>query len=324
MVRALVGLTAAVVLAACGTSEPDRGSWGSDSPGGKADGAEDGASCQAGELDRVLSCVQPACDGLTGHELEWCALEHCSKEIFDLTTSCQSCLSGHEDEGIEGIKAACHTPACTLAEYEPVGACVKTHCGDLSAPQLESCALSKCGEELGAISSPCLGCLIDNEDAGLEGIEKACTPVEPEPEPEPAACAADKLGAVQTCALEHCADLVGAELTGCALEHCAAPIFDTSLGCQDCMLEHQDEGISGIANACGPLEDPDVPACEELEFAPLDACVTEHCTGAFGTELVACAGQHCLDETLDVSPTCSQCLLRNADGGADAVRAACR
>lgn len=66
-------------------------------------------------------------------------------------------------------------PGCTAAESDPLEACIQANCGDVPQDELASCGLSQCGDEFGAASPDCQGCIAANLNLPIEEIVATCS-----------------------------------------------------------------------------------------------------------------------------------------------------
>jgi len=65
-------------------------------------------------------------------------------------------------------------PACTAEEADPLEACVDEFCADVDAANITTCVLENCGDQFGALSSGCSGCVISNIGKSVDEILTIC------------------------------------------------------------------------------------------------------------------------------------------------------
>jgi hypothetical protein len=66
------------------------------------------AACPDGELGPLVACISTNCDGLSGGELQDCAIDHCVADYLALSTACSQCTLANAKSGdVAEIQAAC-------------------------------------------------------------------------------------------------------------------------------------------------------------------------------------------------------------------------
>jgi len=82
-----------------------------------ADPGEPGdTSCQEGETDDLLTCVQNAgCDQICSDKLATCALQNCAAELGSLSSSCLGCIQANIGGALDDILTTCEGPSVPYA-----------------------------------------------------------------------------------------------------------------------------------------------------------------------------------------------------------------
>ncbi|HEU4412163.1 MAG TPA: hypothetical protein VFS43_43375 [Polyangiaceae bacterium] len=144
------------------------------------------SACVADEMDAITACVLLQCGKLQGNQLISCSLARCIDVLTSVSGECVNCMFANAGGALPGVIAACGPdaepppppppppPACTPEELGPIEACVTAACPGLSGPELSSCALSFCQDEILSASSECLNCLSANQNGTIEEIAEAC------------------------------------------------------------------------------------------------------------------------------------------------------
>jgi hypothetical protein len=209
-------------------------------------------------------------------------------------------------------------------ELDPIEACVAAACPGLSGPEFAACAINSCQSQIFNVSSPCLGCLADNQNTSIEVIVAICGS-DPPPPPPTAACTVEEFTPLEVCAIEHCDGLSGGPLVSCALQFCSSEFGGLSAECTSCASQHVGEGIEGVIDACVAVDPPPPPplGCTGDEIDLLAACVLMQCGKLKGSQLISCTLAYCNPVLGSVSSECANCMVQNAEGALPGVIAAC-
>lgn len=101
-----------------------------------------------------------------------CAQELWQKEHWDAVVEASQAKRPHvlRFEARPGVSGK-----CTPDEFAPLRACAAASCSDVGASGLTACTTEQCGDEVAALSSACIGCLLDNVSSGdFDAIAAAC------------------------------------------------------------------------------------------------------------------------------------------------------
>jgi endonuclease/exonuclease/phosphatase family metal-dependent hydrolase len=73
----------------------------------------------------------------------------------------------------------CPAPSCSVVEMLSLQTCGEAMCAGLCGEELLQCGLDHCPDEVEVLGGGCLGCVVQNASACLQGVVDACTSSDP-------------------------------------------------------------------------------------------------------------------------------------------------